>query len=173
MSTTIRAHCAASRGRRAASAELVEAATVLISDDISPLLQHELPVHCNACHGVRRKLLVRACWPFVSLSPERGKAKVRTLLTCYSHCVNLLAKPSYTIRRAGSAIVPFPSPQVHAWCHREYGSEPLELGNLVAFAPAVLFPFLAVIRVTPARLASMAPCKRKTQRKCLPEISGR
>src|SRR5208283_2275483 len=130
MSTTIRAHCAASSGRRAASAE--SGTTVLIRDDMTPLLQHELPVYCNACHGDEGKLRNRACLSFVSLSPERGKAKVRTLLTCYSHCVNLLAKPSSPIRRARSAIVPFPSPQVYAWCHREHGSASFELGNLVA-----------------------------------------
>src|SRR5271157_4470997 len=159
MSTTIRAHCAASSGLRAASAE--SGTTVLIRDDISPPLQPELPVYCNACHGDEGKLRNRACLSFVSLSPERGKAKVRTLLTCYSHCVNLLAKPSSPIRRARSAIVPFPSPQVHSWCHRKYGSAPFELGNLVARrwrAPAVLLIFWPSLPVAPARLASMDPC---------------
>src|SRR5271167_707652 len=46
MSTTTSAHCAASSSRRAAS--VVSGATVLISDDISPLWRLEFPAHCNA-----------------------------------------------------------------------------------------------------------------------------
>src|ERR1035437_1619092 len=42
MSTTIKAHCSASSGRRAISVESVENATVPIADDIEPPSQHRL-----------------------------------------------------------------------------------------------------------------------------------
>ena len=81
---------------------------VLINDDISPLPQRGLSAHCSAASvGDLRAGDSKKPYPY---HPKEVTPESRSSLTCLSHCVNLLARPSSRfggrVRPSGFTLFP-------------------------------------------------------------------